>query len=162
MTADERQRTREFLQSDWPPLDAQALYNLGWTTFKALGKQAALRAAIAAYEVTQQRLQETDYDRLARRAAEAWVIEPSEENRLAAGRIASSSVPSRSGARTIAHIAGSNRRWPGAIGICLAGNPRFLPAESFAVICDAIHRELLAWSTGREDPVAQRHNNEPA
>jgi hypothetical protein len=157
VTAEERQVVLEFLRSEWPPSDAQVLYSLGSTAFKLLGKQAALRAVLAAYEAGGRRTRETEYDRLARRAAETWVIAPTEENRLAAGRIASSPAPSSSGARSIANIAGRNRRWPSAIGVNLTGNYHFLSADSFTVICAAIHQELLAWSTWDDDPVANRH-----
>gem|GEM_PF-5156473 len=157
MSTEERQRVLVFLQSEWPPPDAQALHRLGWTTFRVLGKEAALRAVLASYEAQGRRSQETEYDCLARRVTETWAVEPTEEHRLAAGRIASSNAPSRSGTRSIAHIAGSNRRWPSAIGVNLTGNYHFLSVETFALICSAIHRELLAWSTGEADPVAERH-----
>ncbi len=157
IVCDERAQTAKFLQHEWPPLDSQTLYDWGRTRLADIGKQTCLRAVLAAYELQRLRVEVTDYDRSARRAAEQWALAPTEENRKQAGRIAGMETQHHSCARGIAHIAGSRKRWPTAIGVNLTGNPRYLPTDRFRSICQAIEAELLAWATGRSDPVADRY-----
>jgi hypothetical protein len=147
----------DFLAKEWPPATPHALYEVGKTRLAKFGKQVALRAVLAAYEVFVSEERESDYDRSARRAAERWVLEPSEENRKTAGRIASVPLPEHSSARVIANMAGSNRRWPSAVGYALTLNPHTLQESTFRRVCAGIHAELLAWARGEADPVAERH-----
>jgi hypothetical protein len=157
VVCDERECARDFLITEWPPPDPLTLYNWGWTELPAIGKQTCLRAVLAAYEIHRQRLEETSYDRSALAAAERWVLDPSEENRKNAGRIASIQTEEYSVARRIANVAGSRRRWPHAIGVSLTGNPHVLDLEDFRTICQRIQTELLGWISGDFDPIADRY-----
>jgi hypothetical protein len=152
-----RQQLCDFLAKEWPPATPHALYEVGRTRLSKFGKEVALRAGLAAYAVFVPDDCESDYDRAARRAAEKWVLEPSEENRKSAGRIASAQLPVHSYARVIANMAGSNRRWPSAVGYVLSLNPNTLQEPTFCQVCERIHAELLAWASGGVDPVADRH-----
>lgn len=153
----ERQRILDFFAAEWPPEDPQTLYAWGWTRLPRLGKLLCLRAVLAAYEVRPFRQQETEYDQSARRAAERWVLNPGEETRKAAGRVASVALPQWSYARVIANMAGSRNRWPTAVGYGLTGNPANVDSDQFRAVCAAIEQEIVAWARGEQDPIAERN-----
>jgi len=156
---DRNERVADFFQNSWPPQDAAALYRCGWDEPKltALGKEVCVRAALAVYALKVDFREETAYDRSARRIAEKWVLHPTEENRKAAGRLASAELPRHSRARAIANLAGSRKRWAAEVGAALTGNPYHVSDEQFNAICDCIKSELLAWTHGQADPVAERY-----
>jgi len=156
----QRQRVLPFFETRWPPKDAGTLYGWGWSELPELGKEVCLRAVLAIYELEGKRQRETPYDRSARRAAERWVLNPNEDTRMMAGRVASEQLPQYSSARMIANMAGSKQRWPTAVGFGLTGDPSKVTSDMFRAICDAIERELLAWARGTSDPVAERHGEE--
>ena len=157
----QRQRVLGFFAARWPPKDAGTLYRWGRSELAELGKEACLRAVLASYEIEEHRQQETPYDRSARRAAEQWVLNPNEDTRKIAGRVASEQTQKYSRARLIANMAGSNRRWPTAVGYGLTwGDPANVRSDSFCAICAAIESEILAWARGESDPVADRHRND--
>jgi len=148
--------TIAFLERMWPPPDSQTLYDWGWTLISDLGKIPALRAVIAAYEYRQYRDSETEFDRQARRAVEAWIVDSTESNRKHAGRLASVERDEYSHARALANMVARSKVWRTAVGVNLTGNPHNLSQHVFNGICDAIRNELLDWATNKRDPIVER------
>jgi hypothetical protein len=140
----------------WPPPDVHVLYRWGWNEMRMLGKEACLRAALAAFEVFTAGQQPDDYDRQALNAAEDWVLDPSESNRKSAGRVASVVRPKYSTARTLANMAGARNHWRLAVGIMVAGNPHATTPAQFDAICQRLHAELVPWALRAFDAVADR------
>jgi hypothetical protein len=151
-----KQDTIAFFRQVWPPADAQTLYDWGWTLLSDLGKMPAIRAVIAVYEHQGCRQNETEYDREARSAVEAWILEPTEAHRKRAGQLASVELDRYSNARTLANMAARTTLWRSAVGVCLTGNPYYLSDEKFHAICEVIRTELVDWASGKRDAVAER------
>lgn len=153
---EEKERALSFLDSEWPPPDPKTLYEWAYDRFGAIGKLTTLRAVLAVHAPLHADAQQTNYSRQAIAATERWVLDPSEENRKEAGRIASREEGEYE-VRAIAHLAGSRNRWRSMSHLRFTGNPHYCTPEDFARRCEAIERELRLWASGQGDPVAERH-----
>lgn len=156
MDLSDKEKTIGFLREYWPPVNALALYDMGWQQFQELGKIPSIRAALAVYECRKRGHVETDYERTAIRAVQDWVIRPTDDKRRVLGRLAGMQEPGYSFARNLANMASRTVAWKSAVAYNLTGNPNVLSDDDFHDYCDAIHAELMCWATDVSDPIAER------
>jgi hypothetical protein len=141
----------------WPPTDAPQLYDWCWKYLAPLGKEPCVRAGLASLAwwpetTTGFATAPLEEREAALAAAVAWALDPTEERRREAGRVAARPGP-YSMERTLANMAGARRHWVSAAGFVVTRNPHHVRADWMETVGARIAADLIDWALGVREPL---------